>query len=65
MDRNIDNNVDNNICLLYTSDDFNPHKQCKAIMAEENKPQNIINAIMQCDTTDITLSLIHIYLREQ
>ena len=23
-------------------------------MAEENKPQNIINAIMQCDTTDIT-----------
>ena len=33
---------------------FNPHKQCKAIMAEENKPQNIINAIMQCDTTDIT-----------
>ncbi len=26
----------------------------RAIMAEENKPQNIINAIMQCDTTDIT-----------
>ena len=40
--------------VYYTTDDFNPHKQCKAIMAEENKPQNIINAIMQCDTTDIT-----------
>ena len=23
-------------------------------MAEENKPENMINAIMQCDTTDIT-----------
>ena len=40
--------------VYHTTDDFNPHKQCKAIMAEENKPQNIINAIMQCDTTDIT-----------
>lgn len=38
----------------HTTDNFNPHKQCKAIMAEENKTQNIINAIMQCDTTDIT-----------
>lgn len=26
----------------------------KILMAQENKPQNIINAIMQCDTTDIT-----------
>lgn len=40
--------------VYHTTDDFNPHKQCRAIMAEENKPQNIINAIMQCDTTDIT-----------
>ena len=40
--------------VYHRTDDFNPHKQCKAIMAEENKPQNITNAIMQCDTTDIT-----------
>lgn len=28
--------------VYHTTDDFNPHKQCKAIMAEENKPQILL-----------------------